>query len=205
MESIFKSNVEDNLNNLVIWRNRYDKADYPEKIVLNIFYDLVPLPNLWRRLEPYFGQKLFENFEESFNKVAEEFRINQLTIRPTLISMLELGVKVGGLSSKSYDKLVLEAKNKSNKAIEELEFTYIVRVAIKAAFIDWFAFGQLGLSKPEATNRVFSVQYPIQDYKEFDAVFRSFAQNIVSEISGTSKPDGTILTPSLYTRLPDYW
>jgi len=205
METIFKKNVEDNTNNLLVWRNRYDKPEYPEKIVLNIFYDLVPLPNLWRRLEPYFGQRNFENYEESFNKVIDEFKINQLNIRPTLLSMLKAGVKVGGLSSKSYDNLVLEAKNKSNKAIEELEYAYIVRIAIKAAFIDWFAFGQLGLNKTDAVNRIFSVQYSIQDYKDFDMVFGSFAQNVVSEISGISKPDGTILTSSLYHPLPNFW
>lgn len=205
METIFKKIVINNTENLVIWRNRYDKSEYPEKIVINIFYDLVPLPTLWKRLEPYFGQKQYQEYKQAFEKVFNEFRINQLSIQPNLLSMLKTGVRIGRLSSNSYDNLIKQAKNRSNEAIEELEYAYISRVSIKAAFIDWFAYGLLGLSKVEASNRVFSVQHPVKSYDDFNNVFESFALHTNSEISGFSKPDGTIVKASLYKPLPNFW
>jgi len=205
MANLFSNNVEENFQNLLVWRNRYDKAEYPKKIVINIFYDLIPLNNLWGRLNPYFGQKLYDSFEDAFNKVADEFRINQLSLRPNLLSTIDAGVSVGSLSSMNYYNLVLEAKNMSNKAVEELEYSYIARVAIKAAFIEWFSFGIFGFSKADAYNKVFSVQFPIENYEDFDIVFNNFAEACVSEISGLSRPDGTVLTPSLYQPLPNLW
>ena len=52
----FSENVEFNLNNLKKWRDRYSHKEYPYKVVLNMFYDLIPLKMIWSEILNCFNQ-----------------------------------------------------------------------------------------------------------------------------------------------------
>ncbi|MBN1181689.1 MAG: hypothetical protein JXB49_05325 [Bacteroidales bacterium] len=201
----FQQNVNENTENLIRWRQRYSSAEYPYKVILNLFYDLIPIESLWNSFGGSFGSSEFADIRESDYHVSYIFREYQLSLQPVLINKLKQGVNVGGLKSKSYDKLIEKAKSKSNEAVEEIEFTYISINPLKAAFITWFSMGLIGIDKINAYNSVFNNQFPIANWSSFEDVFQGFASTLVSEISGLSKPDGTILTPSLYRPLPNLW
>ena len=201
----FKQNVNENMENLIRWRQRYTKAEYPYKVILNLFYDLIPIESLWNSFEGSFGSSQYADIKQSNDYVFSKFRENQLLLQPVLIKKLKRGVNVGGLKSKSYDNLIKKANSISNEAVEEIEFAYISRNPLKAAFITWFSMGLIGIDKITAYNSLFNNQFPIAKWSKFEEVFQGFASTLVSEISGLSKPDGTILTPSLYQPLPNLW
>ncbi len=201
----FQQNVIENTENLNRWRQRYSGAEYPYKVILNLFYDLIPIESLWNSLEGSFGDNQFADLKQADDYVYSKFRDNQLTLQPVLIKKLKRGVNVGGLKSKTYNKLIKKAKAKSNEAVEEIEFAYILRNPLKTTFITWFSMGLIGNDKVDAFNSVFNIQYPISNWSSFEDVFQGFATTLVSEISGLSKPDGTVLTPSLYQPLPNLW
>lgn len=101
----FKENVFNNTKNLLRWRERYSKEEYPYKVILNLFYDLIPLKELWDELNSSFGILKFNDINISFDYVHNIFRVKQISLQPNLVSMLKDGVTIGGLKSNSFDQL----------------------------------------------------------------------------------------------------
>jgi len=110
----FEEDVNDNINNLKRWRERYSNDEYPFKVVLNMFYDLMPLKLLWDELNNSFGVVKFDNINDSFDFVHDSFTEIQHEIQPILMNLLKHNVVIGGLNSDTFDELILKAKAKSN-------------------------------------------------------------------------------------------
>lgn len=201
----FKESVSDNTNNLIRWRQRYSKEEYPYKVVLNLFYDLIPLKQLWDELIESFGTKKFNDVNKSFDHVLGIFREMQLSLQPYLVNMLKDGVSVAGINSRSFDQLIHNAKARSNKDVEEIELSYIVRNPIKATSLSWYSLGLTGISKEISYRNVFNTMVVVSDWNSFDVVFQCFAQSAVMDIAGYKKHDGTTMVESLYKPLPNFW
>ena len=78
MRNYFEQMTLGNRQNLVRWRERYSPKEYPYKVVLNLFYDLLPLNDLWTTKSKDFGQKKFDDYESAFKENFEVFRFLQL-------------------------------------------------------------------------------------------------------------------------------
>lgn len=149
-------------NNLKNWRNRYSKHEYPFKVVLNIFYRQYTMNSIWEnQIENSFSR--FKNTETdvlaAFQKLEEEYSnaSGQFTIGNTLIDLMNKQQDVGGLNYKTNIPIITRAQNGDNKAIEELEFTYVYYMLCNKATLMWAAFGRKGFSKIDAIAQVTGV------------------------------------------------
>lgn len=194
-----------NKNNLIRWRSRYSPQEYPYKIILNLFYELLPTYDLWTTQKDNFGKMLFDNYQPSYEFVLDIFREHQLKYQNTLENILKVGTKIGDINSKSYAKLIDDAKNGSNKAVEELEYCYSVYTPIGAMFINWFAFGNMGHNKEIAQQNIFNMSVIVNNWESFDETFESFKKSCVYEIGGSSNMIGAKITDKLYEPLPYLW
>ena len=62
------------ISNLLLWRNRYDKTLYSEKVVQNIFYGNLTMEILCGNASNYFdGQLNKMNFENSYKLIQNSF------------------------------------------------------------------------------------------------------------------------------------
>ena len=208
MRNYFEQMTLGNRQNLVRWRERYSPKEYPYKVVLNLFYDLLPLNDLWTTKSKDFGQKKFDDYESAFKENFEVFRFLQLKFYAhSMDARLAEGARAGNLESTYYNKFITEAQNGSNKAIEELEYAYTVFVPIRAVFVDWFATCEMGYL-PEVAQQDFlasSGVFIIKNWNSYEEVFESFKMSCVNGVGGSKNGLGQQVIETLYQPLPDYW
>ena len=149
----------DGIKNLLNWRSRYSKNEYPSKIVINIFYRQYTMNSIWEsEMENSFTQ--FKNTEKdiitAFQKLENEysFASQKFTIGNTLIDLMNKQQVVGGLNYKNNLPLISKGQNGDNKAIEELEFTYLHYYLCNTATLMWAGFGRMGFSKNDSITQV---------------------------------------------------
>ncbi len=197
---------EINLNNLKNWRERYTKILYPNKVVTNMFYDLLPLKMIWNDIENSFSNADNSNsFSHGMKIIFSIFREAQLSINPQIDSILVNGVTIGKISSINYKSLIENAKEGSNKDVEEIEFCYITYCAIKGIMLSWAACGLQGMGRTEAHKDLLEIIYPVENYKIFNDVFNSFADSCIALTGGLASKSGTTFIKSPYTPLPPLW
>jgi hypothetical protein len=148
--------------NLNAWRSRYAKQEYPFKVVLNIFYRQYTMNSIWdTQLNSSFDK--FKNTETDlflgFQKLEVEYSnaSRQFTVGNTLIDLMNQKQDVGGQNFKNYIPLINNGQHGDNKAIEELEFTYLYYLLNNKATLMWAAFGRKGFSKIDAIAQVTGV------------------------------------------------
>lgn len=145
-----------NLNN---WRELYSSHEYPFKIVLNIFYRQYTMKSIWdNHINSSFSR--FKNSETDFMQASQKLEMeysnasNHFIIGNTLIDLMNKQHDVGGLNYKNNIPLVSKGQSGDNKAIEELEFTYLYYFLSNKATLLWAAFGRIGFSQIDAITQV---------------------------------------------------
>lgn len=147
------------MTNLKNWRNRYSKNEYPFKVVLNIFYRQYTMNSIWdTQINNSFIQyrnteieilKAFQKLETEYSNASGKF-----TIGNTLIDLMNQQQDVGGLNYRNNISLISRGQSGDNKAIEELEFTYLYYLLANKATLMWAAFGRKGFSQTDAIAQV---------------------------------------------------
>lgn len=56
--------LNEGTSNLIKWRNRYSPQEYPQKIVLNIFYRRYTMSRIWNRLMQMKNSEM--DFEDAY-------------------------------------------------------------------------------------------------------------------------------------------
>ena len=149
----------DGVNNLKTWRNRYLKSEYPFKIVQNIFYRQYTMNSIWESQI----DNSFDNFSNTENDVLTAFQKLELeysnasvnfTSGNRLIDLMNLKEDVGGLNYKNNISLISNGRDGDNKAIEELEFTYIYYLLGNKSALMWAAYGRTGYLRLDAIAQV---------------------------------------------------
>jgi len=150
------------MNNLRNWRSRYTKNEYPSKVVLNIFYRQYTMNSIWEsQIENSFNR--FKNTETdvlvAFQKLEMEYSnaSGHFTIGNTLLDLMNQQQDVGGLNYKNNIPIISRGQSGDNKAIEELEFTYLYYLLCNKATLMWAAFGRKGFAKVDAIAQVTGV------------------------------------------------
>jgi hypothetical protein len=149
----------DGMNNLVNWRNRYSKNEYPFKVVLNIFYRQYTMNSIWTsQINSSFDR--FKNTEPEILPAVKKLVVEysnasqHFTIGNTLVDLMNKQQDVGGLNYKNNIPLISRAQQSDNKAMEEIEFTYLYYYLSNTATLIWAAFGRKGFSKIDAIAQV---------------------------------------------------
>jgi hypothetical protein len=155
-----KYSFNEGMNLLTTWRKRYSNIEYPEKVILNIFYRKYSVEFMWDEINNSFQERssgdrnvLWDDFKEGFLKLKESYQ--QVAIsntHPNLINLLSNHSEriVGSISFSDYQNRIIGAKQGNHNDIEEIEFAYIYhRLTDECVFL-WSAFGGTGLNKIEA-------------------------------------------------------
>lgn len=130
---------------LVEWQVKYSQAVLPEKIVKNIFYELLTL-------EAFFP-KIYEGFvnrdelkqdigiQQSVDLLWSEYRkFQSLVIRDRMQNIVNTELSVEGIISyDDFSDLILSAKNQDNKSLEMLEDNYKWICLTKNIMLHWGA------------------------------------------------------------------
>lgn len=189
----------DGMNNLVNWRNRYSKNEYPFKVVLNIFYRQYTMNSIWTsQINSSFDK--FKNTEPevlpAVRKLSVEYSnaLQHFTIGNTLVDLMNKQQDVGGLNYKNNIPLISRAQHSDNKAMEEIEFTYLYYYLSNIATLIWAAFGRKGFSKIEAIAQVTGVVIEYGKPIEYSDILDVLGKLCISQMMN-----------KIYSPLPNYY
>ena len=144
------------INKLKEWRNRYSKSEYPYKVIMNMFYELITMELIWDEINSAFsGQKKASNQEEALIHLGEIKRNAQVQyVHPQLEKFLKSDKMAGGAKFSDFKDSIEKAKNGNNHMVIEIEYSYWFYCQYYEAVLEWAAYGYLGLDKNSAYREV---------------------------------------------------
>ena len=169
------------LGNISAWRNRYDRREYPHKIVLNIMY---------RAYSTRFVYEAFERDElpeyDNFTEAAEEVHkfyghMAATEVHSNLLRWMATkpNEEVGTVCTERLEKLATRAEI-DPQALEELEFTYIFELLNDMSVLYWIAFRQCGESDVNAIYKMSDVMIRPFNNMDYSMIKQVFQQLLVA-------------------------
>lgn len=142
-------------SNIQKWFARYERTEYPHKIVINIMYRAYTMNELWKEFEkqeiPYFN-----DLSSCIIQMEGLYRQTALTkVNANLLQWLQTQSEryVGSVSYQRLENLAVKAETDS-KALEELEFTYIFELLNDKCSLYWLALSLAGQTQTQAIGTI---------------------------------------------------
>lgn len=159
-----RHSFNEGMNLLPTWRNRYSTQEYPEKVLINLFYRKYTMEFMWNDINNSFQKKLFggrkvlwNDFNQGFQKLKMSYQQNAVSkTQPVLVKLLsEQSTRiVGSTSFADFKDRINGARQGNNKDIEEIEYAYLYYLLADECVLLWSAFGGTGLDKIEAIGKM---------------------------------------------------
>lgn len=187
------STFKDARRNLNIWKNRYSKIEYPQKIVLNIFYRKYSIDKMWYRVI----EQEYPTWEIAYNKNKLKYaEVAQYEIVPVLESLIELDRKVSTSRYSDFIEYIKLASQGDIEALKSVEFTYFLHRMLDELTIVWISMVNAGNTRTNAITRltgaILPTDMPITGYADVESLldqlgtenylYSLFAKEINNEI-----------------------
>lgn len=175
-----RNQLAEGMNNLQAWRSRYNKNEYGEKVLLNVFYRKYSTLLMWDKIQNSFeGNVLWNDFNEGYREMISLYENQSLKTQPILLQLLseKSDNMVGSVSYAGFADKIRGAKQGNNADIEEIEFTYLHYLLNDQLILMWSAIGGTGLSKIEALAQMSGVIIAETDMSEYGKV-----ENIIGQL-----------------------
>jgi hypothetical protein len=163
MRTDLRYSLNEGLDHLYTWRNRYSKSEYPEKVVLNIFYKKYTLEFMFPDIIDFFKTNLFGKQKIKWSNVDEGLvelkkihdTIKMTKTQPHLLNLLkDIKRPIGNTSYEVFIPLISAAKRGDSSKLEEIEFSYMYYLLTDVSILIWGAFGGTGLSKIDSISKM---------------------------------------------------
>jgi hypothetical protein len=140
------------IDKLQEWRNKYSKKEYPEKVLINLFYDVYAMDGIWPQIENCFsGTQRFSDYNQALSYVIGLKRKYQVEVlRPRLLQMMSADQAVGNVRPSNWADKLKYAQSGDDGSVIELEYSYWYYFQYWSATLNWAALGLLGLDKHSA-------------------------------------------------------
>lgn len=169
------------LGNIVNWRNKYARKEYPHKIVLNIMYRAYSTKFVF---EAFSRDELpeFNDFTEAAREVHRFYgQMAATEVHSNLLRWMATkpNEEVGTVCTERLEKLATRAET-DPQALEELEFTYIFELLNDMSVLYWIAFRQCGESDVNAIYKMSDVMIRPFNNMDYSMIKQVFQQLLVA-------------------------
>jgi len=182
--------LNEGVNNLITWRNRYSKTEYPEKVVINIFYGKYTLEFMFPEILGCYELNSLGKSKVKWNEINEGFQKLKMfygttavsKTQPVLLSLLtNITRNVANTNYGIYKSLITEAQNGNNAKLEEIEYAYLYYKLTDECVLLWGAFGGTGLTKIEAIGKMSGLIIDIEEIKTYGQIEHVLGQLCAAE------------------------
>ena len=134
------------------WRARYSKEEYPEKVMINVFYELFTLEEMWPYINLCFtGRQKHKKYSDAVNSLFDYYRLIQVNkVCPVLDQLIDDNKIAAGTRFSDYKDTINKAKSGGNGEVVEIEYCYWYLVTFCESVIYWTGCGLMGLDKHTA-------------------------------------------------------
>jgi hypothetical protein len=153
------------------WKSRYQPSEYPQKVVMNIFYRKYTIQKMWGTMfnQRYSDwQTAYQNLKQNYGQVA------QTEIVPVLERKLQSNEKVTTIQYSDFTDYIKSASTGNQEAIKGIEYTYFLHRILDELVLVWASMVISGESKIDAIakiTRAVLADMPINDYITIEQVF----------------------------------
>lgn len=153
------------------WKSRYQPSEYPQKVVMNIFYRKYTIQKMWGTMFNHRysdWQTAYQNLKQKYGQVA------QTEIVPVLERKLLSNEKVTTIQYSDFTDYIKSASTGNKEAIKGIEYTYFLHRILDELVLVWASMVISGESKIDAIakiTRAVLADMPINDYITIEQVF----------------------------------
>ena len=154
------------------WKDRYSPTEYPQKVIMNIFYRKYTIEKMWSQVI----NQSFPNWEIAYkNNMLKYAEIAQNEIVPVLESNLQADKKVTAIKYSDFQSYIKSASKGDIDSIKAIEYTYFLNRIFDEFTILWISMVNGGETKTNAitklTGAVLPREMPINNYGEVEQIF----------------------------------
>ncbi len=152
------------------WKARYSAAEYPQKVIMNIFYRKYTIEKMWSTI---FNTK-YSNWETAYASLKSKYGEVALTINPVLESKLRANDKVTSIRFSDFTSYIQAAASGNKDALKGIEYTYFLHRIFDELTLVWVAMVVSGDTKINAIakiTRAVIAEMPINDYAVIEQIF----------------------------------
>lgn len=171
--------------NLRTWRNRYTYQEYPEKIVLNIFYRKYTMEFMFPEIIDCFGNnnsdkpnKKWDDINQGFQKLKTTY--GSMAVQKTQSVLIDLlndrERNVGNTNYGIFAPMIAESKKGNNTKLEEIEYAYLYYLLTDETILLWGAFGGTGMSKIDAIGKLSGLILEVEEIKTYAQIEQILGQ-----------------------------
>ncbi|HPI29621.1 MAG TPA: hypothetical protein PLB59_01960 [Bacteroidales bacterium] len=163
MPLILDNIYDQGISHLNRWRERYEKKEYPNKIVVNIFYRNYTVLELWKELTPYFfkNNNPLNSIEKAYQNIYEAYQNKSKNIiNPKLLTLIEndKDKDIGGVNYDAFKPIINDASNGDNKSVEQTEYVYLFQLLKNECILYWLSLGLCGEDYIDAFFKITGIQ-----------------------------------------------
>jgi hypothetical protein len=152
------------------WKTRYSASDYPEKVIINIFYRKYTIEKMW----PSIFISKYSNWDTAYASLKNKYEEVALTINPVLESKLKANDKVTSIRFSDFSSYIQAAVSGNKDALKGIEYTYFLHRIFDELILVWVAMVVSGDTKINAIakiTRAVLAEMPINDYAVIEQIF----------------------------------
>ena len=102
------------------WKTRYSSSEYPQKVIMNIFYRKYTIEKMW----PTIFNTNYSNWETAYENLKNRYAEVALSINPVLESKLTANEKVTSIRFSDFTSYIQSASSGNKDALKGIEYTY---------------------------------------------------------------------------------
>jgi hypothetical protein len=152
------------------WKARYSAAEYPQKVIMNIFYRKYTIEKMWSTI---FNTK-YSSWETAYENLKNKYAEVALSINPVLETKLKANDKVTSIKFSDFTSYIQSASSGNKEALKGIEYTYFLHRIFDELILVWVAMVISGDTKINAIakiTRAVLAEMPINDYAVIEQIF----------------------------------
>jgi hypothetical protein len=154
------------------WKERYSQTEYPEKVILNIFYRKYTIEKMWSKV----ANQTYPTWQLAYeNNMLKYSEIAQNEIAPVLENYLQMDRKVNAIKYSDFQSYIKAASRGDIDSIKAIEYTYFLNRIFDELTILWISMVNSGETKINAvaklTGAILPREMPINNYAEIEQIF----------------------------------
>jgi hypothetical protein len=152
------------------WKARYSAAEYPQKVIMNIFYRKYTIEKMW----PTIFNTKYSSWETAYENLKNKYADVALSINPVLETKLKANDKVTSIKFSDFTSYIQSASSGNKEALKGIEYTYFLHRIFDELILIWVAMVISGDTKINAIakiTRAVLAEMPINDYAVIEQIF----------------------------------
>jgi hypothetical protein len=153
------------------WKARYSTTEYPQKVVLNIFYRKYTIDKMWQTM----FDKKFSNWQSAYQHLKQNYGlVAQNEIAPFLERKIQANQRVTTIQFSDFVSFIRSASAGNQESIKGIEYTYFLHRILDELVIIWASMVVSGDTKINAIakiTRAVLAEMPINDYTTIEKIF----------------------------------